>query len=203
MGFSPARSLLVRLLLCTEKQTEKQHLLPRRGRAVITMGRNPASGHTLLVLHFQAQSPGLTIRHGRNRMPKPFNLQLVHLNPNSNLLGFELKQHMYTHTHIHECAFSHKSVEEGKTKYTEALEAVNVHLQFAINVTVSLSENRRVSASSSQWVNVLRHLSSVPGHSRLHRKGVWLRWFKDLGDLGPLCASWLRPTHPFCLDSGI
>lgn len=100
VGFSPARSLLVRLLLCTEKQTEKQHLLPPRGRAAITMGKNPAPGHALLVLHFQAQSPGLTIRNREIRMPKPFNLQLVHLYPNSNLLGFEVKQHMYTHTYM-------------------------------------------------------------------------------------------------------
>lgn len=72
---------------------------PAQGKGRDHHGEEPASGHTLLVLHFQAQSPGLTIRHGKIRMPKPFNLQLVHLYPNSNLLGFELKQHMHTHTH--------------------------------------------------------------------------------------------------------
>ena len=41
-----------------------------------------------------------TFRNRKIRMPKTCNLQLVHLCPNSNLPGLELK---YTHTHTYRC----------------------------------------------------------------------------------------------------
>lgn len=126
-GFSSARSRLVRFHLWTEKQEEKQHLLPPRGGgmlAIWTCTEEPFSRprHSICCLSRSrtedVQSLGLvqlsfpcfvkfTITNRKIRMPKPHNLQLVifHFQSNSNLLGAKITytyiMYMYAYTAIY------------------------------------------------------------------------------------------------------